>query len=229
VPAAPAQPVPAQTPPAQPAPGQPAPAQPGPAQSGPAQSGARVLTLDDALELVGPRNEQIEIAQAGVRRAVGGERRARSERFPQVNGSASYDRALASEFSGIFDSTGPTCTPLQVNPLAPIDARVSEIERALIDCPPSSDPFAGGGDTEDDGSALPFGQRNTYRLGLIFSQVLYAGGRISAQERQASLARDNADWTLKSTQAQLSFDVAQAFFDAALADQLVLIAEESYA
>jgi outer membrane protein TolC len=199
-------------------------AQPAPAAAAP----ARVLTLDDALELVGVRNEQIEIAQAGVRRAVGGERRARSERFPQVTGSASYDRALASEFSGVFDATGPACTPLQVNPLAPIGDRVSEIERALIDCPPSGDLFGGGGDSDDD-SSLPFGQRNTYRLGVVFSQVLYAGGRISAQQRQAQLSRVNADWTLKSTQAQLSLDVAQAFFDAALADRLVLIAEESYA
>jgi outer membrane protein TolC len=208
-------------PPAAPAP----PASPQtPAQSAPA--GARVLTLDDALTLAGARNEQVEIAQAGVARAQGNQLRVESEKKPQLTGSASYDRALQSEFSGIFDSTGPSCTPLTVNPAAPLDARVTEIERALIDCPPSSNPFGGGG---DDADGLPFGQKNTWRLGLVFSQVVYTGGRIRAQERQAGLAKTNADLNVSSTQAQLQLDVAEAFYNAALADRLVSIAEESYA
>lgn len=197
-------------------------AQPPAAQ--PAPAGTRVLTLDDALSLAGANNEQVSIAEAGVTRAAGNQLRARSERLPQLNGAASYDRALQSEFSGLFDSTGPSCTPLQVNPAAPLDDRVTEIERALIDCPPSSNPFSGG-----DANALPFGRKNTYRLGLVFSQVLFTGGRIRAQERQAELSKTNADWTLKSTRAQLALDVAQAFYNAALADRVVAISEESYA
>ena len=62
-----------------------------------------VLTLDEALALAESRSEQVAIAAAGVERARGGQLRARSERLPQVFGSASYDRALASEFEGIFD------------------------------------------------------------------------------------------------------------------------------
>jgi outer membrane protein TolC len=206
------------SPPAAPAPTQ-TPTQPGPA-------GARVLTLDDALSLAGARNEQVEIAQAGVARAQGNQLRVESEKKPQLSGSASYDRALQSEFSGLFDSSGPSCTPLTVNPTAPLDARVTEIERALQECPPSSNPFAGG---DDDENALPFGRKNTWRLGLVFSQVLYTGGRIKAQQRQASLAKSSADLNVTSTEAQLQLDVTQAFYDAALAERLVSIAEESYA
>ena len=80
-----------------------------------------------------------------------------------------------------------------------------------------------------DFSNLPFGQANVYRLGLSFSQVLYAGGRIKAQEAQATLRRDSAVLNLDSAQAQNTLDVAEAYYDAALTDWLVSIAEETYA
>lgn len=62
-----------------------------------------VLTLDEALALAESRSEQVAIAAAGVERARGVQLRARSERLPQLFGSASYDRALASEFEGLFE------------------------------------------------------------------------------------------------------------------------------
>src|SRR5690606_7664613 len=73
------------------------------------------------------------------------------------------------------------------------------------------------------------GQRNIYQLGLEFSQALYAGGRIAAQEEQARLARTTAELTTSLTQAQLALEVTRAFYDAALADRLVAIAESTYA
>ena len=63
---------------------------------------ARVLTLDTVIDLAEARSEQIAIAQFGVDRALAGERRARSDRLPQLSGGASYDRLLKSEFSGLF-------------------------------------------------------------------------------------------------------------------------------
>jgi outer membrane protein TolC len=89
---------------------------------------------------------------------------------------------------------------------------------------PGTDP---GGDV--DFSNLPFGQANVYRLGLSFSQVLYAGGRIKAQEAQAAFRRDSAGLSLDSAQAQHTLDVAEAYYDAALTDWLVSIAEATYA
>ncbi len=159
----------------------------------PASTG--VLTLQEALEFARARSEQVAIARAGVTRAEGGELRARSERLPQLSFVGSYDRALASEFEGLFDN---------------------------ID-------FGGGGTPgEPDLGNLPFGRENTYRVGLTFSQNLFAGGRIRAQEQQARLARTTATIGVATTTAQLELDVARAFYDAALSDRLVSIAEATY-
>ena len=93
------------------------------------------LTLDQVLSLAEPRSEAVSIAVAAVRRAEGDQVRAQSGLRPQLSAAASYDRALASEFEGVFDSTdtGPACPTFAPNPTAGIDARVTEIERA-IDC-----------------------------------------------------------------------------------------------
>jgi outer membrane protein TolC len=184
-----------------------------------------VLTLDRAIDVALGASEQIAIATAGVTSAEGVVQQAHSERLPQLFGSASYDRTLASEFSGLFGE-GTSCLPLQADPTAPLVERVAELERAF-GCPSTS---FGGNTSGDDGLAdLPFGQKNIYRLGLSFTQAVYAGGRIAATERQARLRRDNASLTLSSTRAQNVLDVSQAFYDAALADRLVTIAEETYA
>ena len=192
---------------------------------------ARVLTLDEALELAEPKSEQVTIATAGVTRAESQEQRVRSEWLPQVSAVAAYDRALASEFSGLFDSSGSSCIPFSVNSQAPLQDRVAEIERALRDCPPAANAFGGGETREstDDDLSLPFGQPNTYRVNLAFSQNIYTGGRLQAQQAQARLGRANAALALTSTRAQLALDVSQAYFDAMLADRLVVIAEETLA
>ena len=68
-----------------------------------AQAPSRVVTLEEALQLAESRSEQMAIAKAGVDRADADLTRARSDLFPQLTAAASYDRALASEFEGIFD------------------------------------------------------------------------------------------------------------------------------
>ena len=155
----------------------------------------RTLTLDEALTIAEKTSERVAIAAAGVSRADAGRALARSEGLPQLNGAASYDRTLRSEFQGLFDA----------------------------------DPDAPGGGDEVDFSNLPFGQANVYRVGLSFSQLLYAGGRVKAQRRQASLRHDNALLDFSSANAQNTLDVAEAFYDAALTDWLVSIAQETYA
>jgi outer membrane protein TolC len=87
----------------------------------------------------------------------------------------------------------------------------------------------GSGDSgfSGDFSDLPFGQANAFRLSLAFSQALYAGGRIDAQQRLAAVGSRIADGSLKSARAQLVLDATQAFYDAALTDRLVAIAEAS--
>lgn len=166
------------------------------------------------------RSEQLAVARAGVNRAAGEEVRARADLFPQLSASASYDRTLATEFSGIFDQpAGPACDPFTLRPGAPLTERVSEIERA-IDCGAVGNSFFGG-----DNVDLPFGRKNIYRLNLSFSQTLYSGGRVGAQRALAGVGRRLADVSLSSARAQVSLDVSQAYFDAALSEHLLAIAE----
>src|SRR5262245_28119169 len=69
------------------------------------QSAGRALSLDEALRIGQTASEQVQIAQAGVQRASGEGYRARSERYPQLNGTLGYVRTLKSEFSAVTEDT----------------------------------------------------------------------------------------------------------------------------
>ena len=188
------------------------------------------LTLEQVLALAEARSETVGVARSGIERASGEQLRARSGLFPQLTASASYDRALASEFSSVFGSGdgGPSCPPFTLDPGAALDERVAEIERA-IDCGAIGGSFFGGGGSEDGEIDLPFGRKNTWRVNLVFSQNVYSGGRIGAQTAIAAVGRDSADLALSSARAQLLYDATRAFYDAALSEQLVRIAEATLA
>jgi outer membrane protein TolC len=194
-----------------------------------APSGARPLSLDEALTLAEEKSDQIVIAQAGVMRARGQRLQAASQRYPQLGATASYSRALASQFSslggGSPDSTATpapaNCGRYTPNPALPIEQRLDSLEHA-VDCAANANPFSSLG-------SLPFGNKNTWNLGLNLSQNLFAGGRIAAQIDATTAARRRADIQLASTRAQLVLDVAQAYYNAALADRLVLISEATLA
>lgn len=194
-----------------------------------AQSGipAGPLTLDQVLELAEPQSEAMAIAREAVRSAEGEQVRARSGLLPQLSASAGYDRALASEFEGVFDTgtSGTECAPFTLNSQAAIDARVAEIERA-IDCGAIGGGFFGGGSGEDGGGLedLPFGRENTWRASLSFSQNLYSGGRLGAQARLAAAGHEAATLGVTTARAQLLLDVTQAYYDAVLSERLVAIA-----
>ena len=99
------------------------------AQTLPPQLPGGALTLEQMLEIAEARSEAVAIARAGISRADADRIRARSGLFPTLTLSAGYDRSLASEFEGIFNSTTstPTCAPFTLNPQAPIDTRVAEM------------------------------------------------------------------------------------------------------
>lgn len=187
------------------------------------------LTLEQVLEIAEARSEAVGIARTGVQRAEGEQVRARSGRLPQLSASASYDRALASEFSGVFGGgdAGPPCPPFTLDPSAPLPDRVAELERA-IDCGAVGSSFFGGGGGDDE-LDLPFGRKNTWRVNLLFSQSLYSGGRLGAQADIAAAARDSSELALAAARARLLFEVTQAFYDAALSERLVQIAEATVA
>ena len=194
------------------------------------------LTLGQLLALAEARSEALALARAGIDRAEGEALRARSGLFPQVSASASFDRALASEFEGVFDGFGggggASCAPFAPDGSATAAERLAELERA-VDCgaggqnvlaPPDPTAGAGGdGGLED----LPFGQANTWRINLQFSQAVWDGGRIGAQQRVAEVGGRSAGLDLTLARAELLFDVTQAYYDVALTSRLVEIAEAS--
>jgi len=188
----------------------------------------RTLSLDEAVQLAESQSEVVRIARAGVQRAQGQQYQARSQRLPQLAGSASYTRTLASQFSVAGGPAVDTTKP--VPPPAPCDQYLLDATATTADrlaglesanhCALGGNPFASFGD-------LGFGAKNQYNLGLAFSQNLFAGGRISAQNAVANAGRRSAEIELTAQRAQLRLDVTQAYFDAALADKLVGLAESS--
>jgi outer membrane protein len=186
---------------------------------------ARPLSLEEALDLAERESELVGLARSGLAQAEGERRQARSAYFPQLTGSASYTRTLRSQFSalqgddeGTVAPTPEECDRFVPRPGLPIEQRLDSLE-AAVECASNADPFAGLGDD------LPFGRENTYRVGLSFSQTLFTGGRVSGQARAADANVRRAELGLTSAQAQLLLDVTEAYYDAALGDRLVAIAQ----
>ncbi len=200
------------------------------APGAPAAAQARTISLDEAVRTAEAQSEAIRIARAGVQRAQGQQYQARSQRLPQLNASASYTRTLASQFdigetaAPAVDTTKPAPPPTPCDQYL-LDATATTAERlaGLEDasrCALGQNPFSSFGN-------LGFGAKNQYNAGLSFSQNLFSGGRIMAQNSVANAGRRSAEIELTAQRAQLRLDVTQAYFDAALADRLVALAESS--
>jgi outer membrane protein len=183
----------------------------------------RPLTLAEALDIAEKQSETVGIARAELARAEGDRRRARSAYWPQLNGSASYQRTLRSQFSALnagtdtSTSTGQICNRFIPQPGNTIEQRLDSLESAVA-CASSADPFASFRN-------LPFGRENAYRFGLSFSQTLFTGGQLRGQSQAAGAGVRSAAVGLTAARAQLLLDVTGAYFDASLADRLLAIAE----
>jgi outer membrane protein len=193
------------------------------------QSSVTTLSLDDAVRMAESQSEAVRIARAGVQRSEGTRIQARSQLFPQIYGSAGYTRTLKSQYSSL-SSSAPDTTTSTAPPgpcedyLAGTDASVAERLAGLetsARCVSGLNPFAAF-------SSLPFGQANQYQLGLSVTQNLFTGGRVSAQTEAAAAGRRSANIELTAQRAQNVLDVAQAYYDASLADRLVAITDASF-
>ena len=191
----------------------------------PRGTAAKPLSLVEALDLAERESESVGIAQSDLARAEGERRRARSSYFPQLTGSASYTRTLRSQFSALQGeddgSSAPVpeaCDAFVPRPGLPVEERLDSLE-AAVECASNANPFAGLGDD------LPFGRENSYRFGLSFSQTLFSGGRVTGQTQAANAGVRSAGIGLTAARAQLLLDVTQAYYDAALGDRLVAIAQ----
>jgi outer membrane protein TolC len=207
--------------------------QPAPARA--ASGTPRALSLDEAMRIAERESESVQIARSGVDRARGQLMQARSQYLPQLNGSLQYTRTLKSQFSALQTSQptpGPDvppapardtatyftpCTRYLAAPGATEAERLSGLE-TFSRC------SSGGG---IDFTKVGFGSKNQYQLGLTGSVNLFTGGRVTAQNTAAKAGRRSADIELAAQRAQLRLDVAQAYYDAALAERLVAIADSS--
>jgi outer membrane protein TolC len=80
-----------------------------PASAQVAQQGT--LSLAEALGIAEKESETVGVARAGIEAARGEQRRARSELFPQLSGTASYTRTLGTQFAALSDEeNGDTTT-----------------------------------------------------------------------------------------------------------------------
>jgi outer membrane protein TolC len=114
-------------------------------------------------------------------------------------------------------ATESLCTPF-----VPSTATAAERAAALAQaatCPSSGFGF--------DLSRTSFGATNQWALGLNFSQNLFTGGRITAQNAAAEAQVRSANIEVSAQRAQVSLDITSAYYDAVLADQLVSIADSS--
>jgi outer membrane protein TolC len=189
-----------------------------------AQTRATVtISLDDALRMAESRSEGVAVARAGLSRATGNRMISRSAGLPQLSGTAGYTKTLKSQFD-IFantpapDPTAPKalCTP-EISPTATAAERQAALDAATT-C------GSGGG---IDFSSAGFGARNQWALGLNAGWNVFTGGRIAGLNRAATAQERSATIEVEAQRAQTKLDVAQAYFDAALTDRLVSIAEAS--
>jgi outer membrane protein TolC len=190
-----------------------------------AQAAPLSLSLQEALARADLASPAVGIARAGTTSAQASWLRARSAYLPQINGSATYTRTLNSEFSAFAASTTDTfptpmnCHHFTPNPSLPLADRLDSLEHAL-DCTANGSIFSL--------SSLPFGQANTWNFGLSGSMTLF-DLKVAGQVATANAGRDQASIEVDAQRAAAVLNVAQAYFDAQLAQRLVDIADSTLA
>ena len=200
-----------------------------PTPAGPSTSSMMQLSLDDALRLAQARSQTVDVARAGVTRATGQRFQARSQYLPQLNGTAGYTKTLKSQFQSSAPAPVKVVTPTAQSLCAPFVATTATPEQRAAALAQAATCPAAAGAGGFDLSKTSFGAKNQYAFGLSFSQNLFAGGRITAQNQAADAQLRSANIEVTAQRAQVSLDVTQAYYDAVLADQLVTIADSSVA
>jgi outer membrane protein TolC len=189
------------------------------------------LSIAEALRRADTASEGIGIARAGVRAAGGRVMQARSGWLPQLSGSATYTRTIKSQFEALAgdDTNGEAdpappppenCTRFIPDPTQPVDTRLANLERGL-DC-------TANGTGDIDFSQLPFGRPNQWAFGLDLQQTLFDRALL-ANIRGARAGEAAAEAEFDAARAATLLEVAQAYYDAQLADRLLVIADSTLA
>lgn len=159
---------------------------------------ARRLSLEEAFRLAEPASETVRIAQNGQLRAKGQFYQARASVLPQINTTLSYQRLIENQFEALTRRYAPP-----PNPNAPPDT------------------------TPPNPLFTALASPNTLIWGVTASQPLFLDSRFKLAAEVAKANQRVADLGVRTARAQLRFDIAQAYFDAVIADRLVAIAESS--
>ena len=179
----------------------------------------RSLSLEEALSLAIPASENLEIAKAAVMRAHGEQYRAKSDRYPQLTASASFNRLLKSQFEGFSfggDSTSNGGDNLDQLPFG--RKNTYNVGLGL-----TQNIFTGGR-LKSQGIAADAGYRSAEfgvsaaesQLVLDIVQAYYDATTADLQVRIAQIALEQADTTLRQTEqrqavgSQPEFDVLRA-------------------
>jgi outer membrane protein len=195
---------------------------------------ARALSLDDAVKLAQNESQVVRIASNAILRARGGQYQAKSALFPQLSASANYTRTLASQFASAFSSPTPSgpsgppgpCNQYILNNTATETAQLAGLENYAL-CTVAGNAASSQALGGIDFSKVGFGSVNGYTFGFTGSQNLFTGGRISGQVESADATQRSARIELNAQRAQLRLDVTSAYYDAALSDRLLAIAQSS--
>ena len=188
-----------------------------------AQSVVVRISLDDAIRIAESKSEGIAVARAGLSRAGGNRMISRSAGLPQLSGTAGYTKTLKSQFD-IFANTpapDPTAPKSLCTPEIPENATPAQRQAAL-----------GAATTCSSGSGIDFSQagfgaKNQWALGINAGWNVYSGGKIQGLNKASLAQEQSATIEVQAQTAQSKLDVAQAYFDAALTDRLVTIAQAS--
>lgn len=177
-----------------------------------AAASADPLSLEGALARALEVSEDLTLAQAASTRADGQLWTARAGLLPVVTGGISYQHQFSTQFDGLFDApavpTG-TGTPTTGTPTTgtPTGTPTGDVEAPVN----------------------PFTAKDTWSVSLQAQQGVYGGGRAGASMKLANLQRELAGLDADSARAAIALTVAQAYYDAVLADRLVEISASALA
>ena len=166
------------------------------------------VSLADALRMAAGVSHVVRSAAAGALRARGQQSQARSQYYPQLNASAGYQRTLQSQFQEITNRDNASKKPATTT--------------------------GGTSDTASSGNSFGsiskiFSSPVTETIGLNFSQNIFTAGKLEASNALATASLTAAEIGLDAARAQVSLDVAQAYYDAVAAGQLAEIADSTLA
>lgn len=159
-----------------------------------------VLDLERSVDLALKNNPNIKMAEKELSKTKAGVWEAYSNILPQLDASASFQKAWE-----IQEQVIPNFIKMMLPPGTP------------------------GLDQYPDYVKIAFGIENTFRYGATVTQPLYLGGAGIAGIQLAMAARDAAEENLEDQRQQLIYQTADAFYLCLLTKELILVQEEAMA